>query len=504
MEKNHALIKFDTLRIRNNETVKIASIPDLAYNDFMETCVSILKNELCHVVNYFVYPLQKGHRVFAFLADEGDGTIHVLSSHMDGKKPAPSLTARHHAFHLFEREIHETHGIVYTDHPWLKPVRYPDEKTLMDDYPFYSIESEELHQVGVGPIHAGVIEPGHFRFICNGEKVLHLEIQLGYQHRGVEALFIKKKDLLERVILSESIAGDTTIGHASAFSNLYESLAGFKSSAHIAFSRTLALELERMAIHTGDLGALSGDVAYQLGNAVFGRLRTPIINFNQSWYGNRLGRGLIRPGRTNHPFTEQLARSLETILDSYEKDYIEMVDRLFAMPGVLARFENTGVVTRRDALNAGLTGVAAKASGVCHDIRTSHHHDAYKKFRFSPMVLTSGDVFARARVRDLEIRQSMSMVRTLVKEIPSAGKNADLSAARLSANSLCVSLVEGWRGGICHTAITGGKGEILLYKVKDPSFHNWFGLALAVREQEISDFPLCNKSFNLSYCGHDL
>lgn len=504
MEKNSALIKFDSLRIRNNETVKIASIPDLAYNDFMETCVSILKNELCHVVNYFIYPLQKGYRVFALLADEGDGTIHVLSSHVDGKKHVPSLTARHHAFHLFEREIHETHCIVYTDHPWLKPVRYPDEKTLMDDYPFYSIESEELHQVGVGPIHAGVIEPGHFRFICNGEKVLHLEIQLGYQHRGVEALFIKKKNLLERVILSESIAGDTTIGHASAFSNLYESLAGIKSSQHIAFSRTLALELERMAIHTGDLGALSGDVAYQLGNAVFGRLRTPIINFSQSWYGNRLGRGLVRPGRTNHPFSEELARSLETILDSYEKDYVEMADRLFAMPGVLARFENTGFVSRRNALSAGLTGVAAKASGVCHDIRTSHHHDAYKNFRFSPMVLTTGDVFARARVRDLEIRQSLSMVRTLVKDIPSTGKNADLSAARLPANSLCVSLVEGWRGGICHAAITGGKGDILLYKVKDPSFHNWFGLALAVREQEISDFPLCNKSFNLSYCGHDL
>jgi Ni,Fe-hydrogenase III large subunit len=206
----------------------------------------------------------------------------------------------------------------------------------MSEYPFYSYEGEDLHEVGVGPIHAGVIEPGHFRFICNGEKVLHLEIQLGYQHRGVEELFAKKKKLLERVILSESIAGDTTIGHSTAFSLLYESLCGFKAGQHLSFVRTLALELERMAIHTGDLSALAGDVAYQLGNAVFGRLRTPIINYTQSWGGNRLGRGIIRPGKTNFPFTAELAESLTKIFNEYEPHYTEMADALFARRGVQA------------------------------------------------------------------------------------------------------------------------------------------------------------------------
>ena len=505
MKKNNQKIGHYALQVRNTETVKISSIPDLLYDEFLDTCTALLKNELRHIVNYFACPEPRGFRIYSVIADDADGSIHVLSSRVDGKKPLPSLTARHAAFHLFEREIHEIHRISYADHPWLKPVRYVTaHKEKMQDYPFYSIKSEDLHEVGVGPIHAGVIEPGHFRFICNGEKVLHLEIQLGYQHRGIEKLFIEKEDLLQRVILSESIAGDTTSGHATAFANLYESLAGYRVNPGLSFTRTLALELERIAIHTGDLAALSGDVAYQLGNAVFGRLRTPIINFMQSWCGNRLTRGLIRPGRINHPFTDELARSLDNILAVYEKDYIEMADKLFSLPGVLARLEKTGIVTRQDALDAGLTGVAAKASGICHDVRTAHHHDMYKKIKFSPMVLATGDVFARARVRDLEVRQSMEIVRSLIKDSPAMAKNTDLSENRLQANSLCISLTEGWRGNICHAAITDSKGSIIHYKIKDPSFHNWFGLALAVREQEISDFPLCNKSFNLSYCGHDL
>ncbi len=505
MEKIRTHIKHDTLRIKNTETAKIQDIPDLSYDEFLNMSISLLKSELNHVANYFACPEGKAFRIYSIIADDSDGSIHVLSTQVDGKKPIPSLTAHHPAFHLFEREIHEIHGIRYADHPWLKPVRYvTDLNEKMEDYPFYSIRSGDLHEVGVGPIHAGVIEPGHFRFICNGEKVLHLEIQLGYQHRGVEKLFLEKESLLERIILSESIAGDTTTGHATAFANIYESLSGYKGNPCLAFARSLALELERMAIHTGDLAALAGDVAYQLGNAVFGRLRTPIINFTQAWCGNRLGRGLVRPGRINHPFTDELAASLGKILNEYEHDYVEMSDKLFSLPGVLARFEKTGIVSREDALNAGLTGVAAKASGVCHDVRTTHHHDAYKKIKFSPMVLTTGDVYARAKVRDLEVRQSMEIVRGLIKEVPAASKNTDLSETRLQGNSLCVSLAEGWRGCICHAAITDSKGNLVQYKVKDPSFHNWFGLALAVREQEISDFPLCNKSFNLSYCGHDL
>ena len=169
-----------------------------------------------------------------------------------------------------------------------------------------------MHEVGVGPIHAGIIEPGHFRFICNGEQILHLEIQLGYQHRGIEQLFLEKKKLLQRITLAENIAGDSVAGHTVAFVNLWESLCKYHPERDLQFVRTLALELERIAIHTGDLSAMCTDVAYQLGSAVFGRLRTPVINYFQTWCGNRLAKGLIRAGKNNYPFTDEISRAIDS------------------------------------------------------------------------------------------------------------------------------------------------------------------------------------------------
>lgn len=497
----------DYIRIKNCDTVKAGRIPVVQYNSFVEMNASLLSGGLRHLSHYFAVPDGIILKIYSLVADDEAGDIICSSAFITSDKPVISATALHGSFHPFERDIHETHGVKYIDHPWLKPLRFPSsvkESRKITDYPFLSFDSEELHEVGVGPIHAGVIEPGHFRFICNGEKVLHLEIQLGYQHRGVEDLFIKKKNLLEKVVLSESIAGDTTIGHASAFASLYESLCGFRPGEHLSFARALAIELERMAVHTGDLAALSGDVAYQLGNAVFGRLRTPLINYAQSWFGNRLGRGLVRPGKINFPFTARLAESLSSVLYEYEKDYTEMADTLFARPGVQARFEKTGTVSRDDSSAIGSVGMAARASGLRRDVRATHPYGYYAGIEFEPAVLSTGDVFARAYLRDREVRNSLSMIREMIADIPAPVKDADLSGKKLSPDSLCVSMAEGWRGEICHAAITGKKGEIVSYKIKDPSMHNWFALALAVRGQEISDFPLCNKSFNLSYCGHDL
>ncbi len=497
----------DIVRIKNCETVKLNRIPVLDYDSFVDLNSFFLKDGTKHVSHFFAFPSGKKLRLFSLIADDIAGDIICSSSIISTEKPLPSVTALHHSFHPFERDIHEKFGVQYTDHPWLKPLRFPagiKDKKKIADYPFYLFEGEDLHEVGVGPIHAGVIEPGHFRFICNGEKVLHLEIQLGYQHRGVEELFVTKKRLLERIILSESIAGDTTNGHATAFSLLYESLCGFKAGEHLSFVRTLALELERMAIHTGDLSALAGDVAYQLGNAVLGRLRTPIINYTQSWGGNRLGRGLIRPGRTNFPYTAELAESLDKIFNEYEPHFAEMADALFARPSVQARFEKTGVLSKEDILSMGAVGTPARSTGVKRDIRSTHPHGYYLSFKHEPVLLPQGDVYARAYIRGREIRQSMSLIRKMIASIPAADKNVDLSDKKCAAESLSVSLVEGWRGEICHAAITDKSGNIALYKIKDPSMHNWFALAMAVRGEEISDFPLCNKSFNLSYCGHDL
>ncbi|MCW3091347.1 MAG: Hydrogenase-4 component [Ferruginibacter sp.] len=496
------------ISVRNNQTIPLSSIPEMDYPAFFELNVfTLLKSNTSHCVNYFGSPQPGQIRLTCCIGDDDLGLIHLSSCVVTAQQVLPSFSKHHLAYEKFERELHENFGIAYADHPWLKPVRFPfnafDKNSSIAGYPFFKIDSEELHEVGVGPIHAGIIEPGHFRFICNGEQILHLEIQLGYQHRGIEALFVEKKKLLQRITLAESISGDAVAGHTVAFVNLWESLCGFQADKHLQWSRTLALELERIAICTGGLSGMCTDVAYQLGSAVFGRLRTPIINFFQTWCGNRLAKGLIRAGKTNFPFTPALKAGLNNVLNDFEKDFEEICEELFSLSSALARFEKTGVITQQLATTLGTVGMCARMSGVSRDIRSSHPHDLYWAFDHQPIIKHHGDVYSRAQIRKEEIRKSIRYIRKLLEEIP-AERNDRSSLSSPGAGSFTISLVEGWRGEICHCAITGDNGELIYYKIKDPSFHNWLALAMAVRNNEISDFPISNKSFDLSYCGHDL
>ena len=498
----------DYTTIINNQTISLADIPEVGYNGFLELNTGFLiDSPERHCVNYFGYPVGNQIKLICCIADDNTHQIYVSSCLVKSGDKLDSFTARNYNFEKFEREIHENFGVGYNDHPWLKPVRYAkrrfDQSQTIANYPFFSIDSDELHEVGVGPIHAGIIEPGHFRFICNGEQILHLEIQLGYQHRGIEQQFLEKKKLLQRTTLAESIAGDTVVGHTTAFSQVWESLCGFRPSRDIEYARTLALELERMAVHTGDLSAVCTDIAYQLGSAVFGRLRTPIINFMQEWGGNRLSKGLIRPGRNQFPFTPELAKRLAGILDVYEPDFLEMNKQLFQLPSALSRFERTGAVSYDDVLAIGTVGMAARMSGLTRDTRTSHPFVLYSELNHEPVVKHHGDVYSRVQIRREEIKQSMKYVRSLIQDVPEVAEKEPVLGTPQPI-SFALSLVEGWRGEICHCAITGEQGELVHYKVKDPSFQNWLALALAVRNNEISDFPICNKSFNLSYSGHDL
>ena len=498
------------LTIKNNQPVRVSDIPEVSYNAFLVLNTGmVVESPGRHCVNYYGYPEGEKIKLICCIAGDLDHVIYVSSCLVDNTMELASFTAKNLCFEKFEREIHENFGIKYTDHPWLKPVRYPhdrfDKNQDISNYPFYSIDSEELHEVGVGPIHAGIIEPGHFRFICNGEQILHLEIQLGYQHRGIEKLFLEKKQLNELATLAENIAGDTTVGHSVAFAHVWESLCGFETSRDIDFIRTVALELERIAIHTGDLSAVCTDIAYQLGSSVFGRLRTPIVNFLQEWCGNRLSKGLIRPGRNKYPFTKILAERLSEVLDTFEPDFTEMNKELFNMPSALSRFERTGVLSVEDASSLGAVGMAARGSGVIRDIRHSHPHNLYQELNHEPIIKRHGDVYSRVAIRRKEVFQSIRYLRELIAAVPEVTEfTTEKSLRSPGENLFTISLVEGWRGEICHCAITGLKGELKHYKIKDPSFHNWMALALSVRNNEISDFPICNKSFNLSYSGHDL
>ncbi|HPS12356.1 MAG TPA: hypothetical protein PLB87_03710, partial [Prolixibacteraceae bacterium] len=390
----------NSIQIKNNQTISVADIPEINYPLFFEEITGLIsEHPERHCVNYFGYRLDDKIKLIGCIADDNTHEIYVSSSVVHTDDNLRSFSKDHFCFEKFEREINENFGIGFVGHPWLKPVRYAhnraDKSQTIANYPFFSIDSEELHEVGVGPIHAGVIEPGHFRFICNGEQILHLEIQLGFQHRGIEQLFLDQKNLLHRTTLAENIAGDTVVGHTTAFSMAWESLCGFQPSKDIEFARTIALEMERIAIHTGDLSAMCTDVAYQLGSSVLGRLRTPMINFMQEWGGNRLSKGLIRPGRNQFPFTPALAKRLEEVFNAYEPDFEEMAEQIRRLPSALSRFERTGIVSYDDVLSIGTVGMAARMSGLNRDIRASHPHYLYKEINHEPVIKHHGDVYSR-------------------------------------------------------------------------------------------------------------
>lgn len=501
-------MSMNAVKIRNNQVIDENSIPECSYESFMEGNLALMDNHPeRHCVLYFGYHDKGMVRMVCCIADDNEHNISISSTRVNAESVLNSFSAKNLNFERFEREIHENFSITYSDHPWLKPVRYShnriDRLKVIENYPFFTIDSEELHEVGVGPVHAGIIEPGHFRFICNGEQILHLEIQLGYQHRGIEKLFLEKKKLIQKVILSESVAGDSVIEHACAFSYLWEALSETDQNQEMLYSRTLAQEIERIAIHTGDLSAVCTDVAYQLGSSVFGRLRTPIINYFQEWCGNRLAKGLIRPGYNPWPFTRKLADRLESVLDAFEPDFIEMNSELSKLPSSLSRFERTGALKYEQLVAIGTVGMSARMNALERDVRKSHPYGIYSKILHQPVIKHHGDVYSRVQIRKEEVLQSIGYIRNFIKTIPEQGRRSD-SPMILKPGSFALSLTEGWRGEVCHAAITGRDGELIVYKIKDPSFHNWLALALAVRNNEISDFPVCNKSFNLSYCGHDL
>jgi Ni,Fe-hydrogenase III large subunit len=454
-----------------------------------------------------------------------DRTHEILVVAADMGSAYPSLTPVCPEAHWFERELWEQWGVVPEGHPQLKPIRFEPSwrggeaagsgakghgnaaptpgRPQIGVTEFFRLHGAEVHEVAVGPVHAGVIEPGHFRFQCWGETVYHLEISLGYQHRGVERIMRGGPDK-RSPHLAETLAGDTTIGHATAYSGMVEALCGCRVPERAQALRALALELERMANHIGDLGALAGDVGYLPTASYCGRIRGDVLNMTALLCGSRFGRSLVRPGGTLFDLGPAMAAELETRLDAVLREARSACDLLWKTPAVRARFEGTGTVDNEWADEIGMVGPAARASGLSRDTRRDHPWGWYRDNITAPAVETTGDVWARARVRWREVEASAAIVRRTLQAIPDMAPSDPAPVAPTTGHALAVCLTEGWRGEICHVALTGEDGRFSRYKVVDPSFHNWFGLACALRGQQISDFPLCNKSFNLSYCGHDL
>ena len=486
-------------------------IPTAGYAEFYEDLAERLADERYHIGHYFALPDGDVLRAYCLLLDDTEHRV-LVASYAIGYYDTPllpSLTARHPQVHPFEREITERYGVRFADMPWNKPLRFPfdryDRSSSIDNYPFYTIEGASLHEVNVGPIHAGIIEPGAFRFICNGEQVLHLEIALGYQHRGVEHEFETTANRLRQMCLAEAVAGDSAVTHAATFASAVEKLTGGVPSARLGVERAVALELERMAMQIADTGALCMDVGYQLGQVACEALRTMTINTTQAWCGNRFGKGLIRPFGTNHPLTDTTIDLVRRNIADVRRRYDEVRRDIKSSPTLLARFEQCGIVPREEMLRIGGVGQAARASGAARDIRTTHPWGVFAgTIRHESIVKRHGDVMARLMVRCREVLQSAGYIDRLLADYVPGSLPAPDYAAPPAPDSLAFGLIEGWRGETCHVLLTDTQGRIAACRIKDPSLHNWLALALAVRGEGISDFPICNKSFNLSYCGHDL
>ncbi len=497
------------MMIRNGEVIAWREVPLLAIDALRQTVIDTVAAG-GRLVAWCGMDRHDGTvTLLAVLADDASGSLRVAASKI--RDSCPSLTPACPQAHYFERELFEQWGIEPQGHPWLKPVRFPPGSgaPAIGCPDWFHIEGEESHEVAVGPIHAGIIEPGHFRFSCHGEQVLHLEISLGYQHRGVERALIGGPSK-RTIAYMETVAGDSSVTHALAYCQIVESLAGMTCSEDALRLRGIALELERITNHIGDLGAMAGDVGYLPVASYCGGLRGDVLNLTGMLCGSRLGRGLIRPGGVSFLPDATLLTRLRERLSSGMQAAERAVNLLWHSASVHARFEHTGILDTDTARKLGMVGPAARASGVALDVRRNYPTGIYRRQQMEVGTGKSGDVLDRARQRWVEAEQSARMIDGWLKDMgaPEETTGDDPSepacTEALTPEALVVSLVEGWRGECCHIAVTDAQGRFRGYKIIDPSFHNWYGLAMVMRDQAILDFPICNKSFNLSYCGHDL
>ena len=449
--------------------------------------------------------------VFVLLAGAPDRRIE-LTIRVPAQDPQiPTLAHVSYPAGRFEREMHDLYGIVPVSHPMPRRlVRhghwpagwYPMRRdagpfpglTDFEPYPFLTVEGDGVYEIGVGPIHAGLIEPGHFRFSVVGETILKLKARLWFVHRGIERLF-ESQDPIEAVALAERISGDTSVGHALAYSLAVEDALGWSMPEQGQALRALLLELERLYNHVADLGALANDAGYGIANAHALALRERLLRMNAHVTGHRLLRDATGPG------TVTLLRlpDLTELADIQDK-VRELTELTLTHSIVLDRFAGTSILSTEQARDLGCLGVVARASGLRTDARVDHPFIA---LALEPVVQPAGDVLARYQVRAQEFAASAALVRSLSTRSQRLLAVAERRQDR-SAVGHGLGIVEGWRGTIVHRVEIDSQGRLSRVKVVDPSWFNWPALPLALKDTIVPDFPLTNKSFNLSYAGNDL
>jgi Ni,Fe-hydrogenase III large subunit/Ni,Fe-hydrogenase III component G len=454
---------------------------------------------------------------YLFANDRENWFVHASKELSPDHPSIISMATFYYPASRFEREIRDLFGIQPAGSPDLRPlVRHafwpesfhPLRKNAVlpenfdDDgtpFPFRPVAGEGVYEIPVGPVHAGVIEPGHFRFSVVGETVIDLKIRLYFTHKGTEKLF-EGRTPEAGVELAERISGDSTVGHALAYCQALEKLTGTEVPARAQFARVILLEMERLYNHVADFGMIANDTGFAAGHSHCFRIRERLLRLNKRLTGNRLLRGGIIPGgvRYEAPADLDLATDLEAVI----ADFGEIVQISFDNTLVMDRLEGTGRLSRETARDHGVLGYVARASGLDVDVRRDHPFAAYPKLQFKVPVFDSGDVYARTMVRVQEARESVSLIKQAMAQMPSGPLSAPLGL--LPPFVPAFGMVEGWRGAIVHWVMVDGEGRLYRVKVKDPSFVNWPALSFALLKNIVPDFPLCNKSFNQSYSGNDL
>lgn len=366
-------------------------------------------------------------------------------------------------------------------------------------YPFLPVEGESLHQIPVGPVHAGIIEPGHFRFTANGETVVRLEERLGYVHKGIEALMAGAP--LERAArLAGRVSGDSTVAYAIAFARAVEDALGIEAPPRALCLRALAAELERLANHLGDIGAVCNDAAFSIMHAACGLLREQVLRTAFACFGHRLMMDCVVPGGMRADLAAGSDKQVASLLAFVAARFPELVELYENTASLKDRTVGTGILTPALAQQFAAGGYVGRASGRLLDARRSPGYAPYDALDFEVPVVQAGDVNARVWIRILEVEQSLRLVEQIVERLPAGAVQAALPAHAGEA----AALVEGFRGDIFAWVRLGAGGRVERSHLRDPSWFQWPLLEAAIEGNIVADFPLCNKSFNCSYSGHDL
>lgn len=443
--------------------------------------------------------------------------VHATQELPENDPRIDSLSTFYFPSARLEREINDMFGIEAAGHP--NPIRlvrhsfwnesyYPLRKDAVvpenfrskgQPYPFLPVEGEGVYEIPVGPVHAGIIEPGHFRFSVVGETVINLQMHLFFTHKGSEKLFEGRLPR-QGVELAERISGDTTIGHSLAYCQAIEALAGCEVSDRVKYLRVILLEMERIYNHVADFGAICNDTGFAAAHSHCFRIRERLLRLNKRLTGNRLLRGGVIVGGIAQDLPSDLNLTAE--LAAILVDFNEVVEISLGNTMLMDRLEGTGRLTLKTASDHGVVGYVARASGINVDVRRDHPFAAYQWLNFKVPVFESGDVYARTMVRVEEVRESVGLIQQALLKLPNGPTTRSLKP--LPAWEAAFGMVEGWRGAILHWVMADDQGKLYRVKIKDPSFVNWPALPFALLKNIVPDFPLCNKSFNQSYSGNDL